>query len=207
MKIYNILLVGVLSLGLMGSVCAEENTVIISNDLNIHIPLATYKPIVGAEQNLWVDLNFSGSDVDGNFIWKLGNYGINTDSLAMNETGFSGFAISRTGVDIGSDYNKVCSNEFGSDWQVADWTDIESYHLQGKNLDDLVRGTGLIEAWIMFEGAKSQSEDWDYFISYHNHQKPNDYFEYDDIDDSFFSLGAWFNIHPVLCKKTVTTQP
>ena len=55
-------------------VYAEEKPVIISKDMNIHIPYAQYN-----SKNFWLDLKFSGRDASGNLIWKLDNYGVNSD--------------------------------------------------------------------------------------------------------------------------------
>ncbi len=80
MKIYNVLLVIVFSIELIGSVYAEENAVIISNDLDIHIPSAKYQPLLEDEQNLWANLKFTGNDADGNLTWKLNSYGVESDN-------------------------------------------------------------------------------------------------------------------------------
>ena len=87
-------------------------------------------------------------------------------------------------MDYGSNYNQVCIDEFGSSWELADWTDIESYYSNGGNLDDLAMGTELdtkINAWVTKNGASSYSSTRNYFASYHRHSKPSNYLAHNNI--------------------------
>lgn len=49
----------------------------VSPELDIHIPFISYQSLNGT-QNLWVDLENSGTNSDGEQIWSLENYGFNT---------------------------------------------------------------------------------------------------------------------------------
>jgi len=52
---------------------AEESSssITVSSSLDIHIPSANYQPLVGDNMNLWINLEFSGNDKNGNLTWKL----------------------------------------------------------------------------------------------------------------------------------------
>jgi len=53
-----------------------SNKVIVESNLNIQIPSASYQSSEG-ETNIWVNLDFKGVDSDGDYIWKLKNFGNN----------------------------------------------------------------------------------------------------------------------------------
>jgi len=72
-------LIMALNIGYSG---AEPCTGTIANNLDIHIPAAIYQPDSGDKLNLWANLIFSGTDADGNLIWKLGDYGNSPTNLS-----------------------------------------------------------------------------------------------------------------------------
>lgn len=100
-------------------------------------------------------------------------------------------------------YDSVCKKDFGNDYSIADWTELESFYANGGNLSELVSQTGLIDASaiVSVNGDVSYSGSRDYFISYHNHNKPGNFLAHDNIDNYFISLGSWSGDRHVLCKK------
>ena len=122
--------------------------------------------------------------------------------LIVEPSEYDGFAISESKISYGSDYKQVCKNEFGSEWEIADWEDLKTYYSNGGNLNDLVEGIGFdekINAWVTRNGDQSYSSDRDYFASFHNYNKPSGYLAHDNIDNYFLSLGSWDGSYYVLC--------
>lgn len=56
--------------------CPASDPASIGLNLDIHIPSAEYQSLNGTS-NFWVDLEFKGTDVDGDMVWKLRDYGSN----------------------------------------------------------------------------------------------------------------------------------
>ena len=119
------------------------------------------------------------------------------------------FKVSNTQSAYGSNHTQVCVNEFGSEWEEADWIDLEKYSSDGGNMSDLIVSSGFdtrTNAWVRRNGDQSYSSSRDYFASYHNHSKPSGYLAHDNIDNYFLSLGSWYGSYYVLCKNSDTSQ-
>jgi len=56
--------------------CSSSSTASVALNLDIKIPSATYESL-GGTSNIWVELEYKGVDSDGDYIWKLKNYGVN----------------------------------------------------------------------------------------------------------------------------------
>lgn len=54
----------------------ECRTATVDLNLDIHVPEATYKTLVGTS-NIWFDLEFKGVDPDKDFVWRLKDFGEN----------------------------------------------------------------------------------------------------------------------------------
>ena len=108
-------------------------------------------------------------------------------------------------ISYGADYNQACINEFGSDWTLADWNNLKNYFLSGKDMKTLVSRLGLDaendSAWVTKDDDNSYSGSRDYYMSYHNHQKPSHYLAHENIDNYFLSLGSWYSPQYSLCIK------
>lgn len=118
--------------------------------------------------------------------------------------GFENFALSATESAYGADHNLVCTSEFGAAWSIADWTQLENYFDEEKDLNELVANLGFSErpeAWILRASDPSLDLLKDYFVAYHNRTKPDSFASYDDIDENFFDLGAALTDKYVLCSK------
>jgi hypothetical protein len=111
-------------------------------------------------------------------------------------------------IAYGADYNQACINAFGTDWHLADWTDLKQYFSSGKDMNQLVSRLSLntngddSAAWVTRNGDKSYSARRDYYMSYHNHKKPSHYLAHDNIDNYYLSLGSWDSPHYALCIET-----
>ncbi len=120
------------------------------------------------------------------------------------------FQFKRTSqkVAYGSDYKQACIDEFGSDWALADWNDLKRYFSSGKDMKTLVSRLGLDvgndSAWVTKDGDNSHSGSRDYYMSYHNHQKPSHYLAHENIDNYFLSLGSWYSPQHSLCIRNTT---
>ncbi len=56
--------------------CTASNPASVDLNLDIHIPSAEYQSL-GGTANIWLNLEYKGIDADGDYIWKLKNYGGN----------------------------------------------------------------------------------------------------------------------------------
>lgn len=180
----------------------------VSDSLDIHMPNVIYSPTTSDTVNLWVNLVFSGIDPLGNMFWTLKNYGINElqpeepNVTEPSET----FKVTTNRVNMSSDLNAACANEFGSSYRMADWSEIKASYESGVSVDSIItyQGTGdYFSAWVSVDGNGFYNSTRHYFASRHevDHQKPDYYLAHDNIDNHLVSLGSWYYDEPVLCYK------
>ena len=186
------------------SVLRSGATVILSatDGTRLKIPASGSVQTIKFKDNISLDLLVNSNQV------LLGTQVVTT-TFALIDVGiddepgeYDGFAISESKISYGSDYDQVCKNEFGSEWRIADWSELEEYYSNGADLDKLVEGVGFddkINAWVTRYGNQSYSSSRDYFASYHNHNKSSSYLAHDNIDNYFLSLGSWYSSYYVLC--------
>jgi DNA-binding beta-propeller fold protein YncE len=67
-----------------GDVCP---TPILEENLAISIPSFRYTPPNGDPMSAWANFSFYGTAPDGQFLWVLNKYGLNTDSLQLQKIG------------------------------------------------------------------------------------------------------------------------
>lgn len=113
------------------------------------------------------------------------------------------FNLSKSKVSYNTDYSSICAYEFGEEWSVADWENIKDLEKSGQ-LDSFVATVGFgskKNAWVERNGDQSHSKGRDYFMSFHNHNKPGHYLAHDNVDNFLFSLGSWDGKYYILCRK------
>lgn len=128
-----------------------------------------------------------------------------TKEVSVPELPDNHFVISTAKANQGADYNQACINEFGASARIADWNDLVAYQSSGKDLNKIVSESGMTSSnrdfWVTRNGSSTRSGKRDYFISYHNHNKPRNYGAHAHLDNYFFSLGSWWGARPVLCYR------
>jgi hypothetical protein len=108
---------------------------------------------------------------------------------------YGDFGITDSTYTHDSDWDEICQTIFGSEYEVVDWTDLESYHSEGGDLAVLLDGLGLTDyrsnAFVKNEGNQFHSGTRAYFIERHDHNKPSTFSAHDHIDNYLISLGSW----------------
>lgn len=163
------------------------------------IPQVFTNTVLDSDTSLTIAIETSVCATDsGNAVDRVNAISVSNGA----SVGFEGFALSSLESAYGDNHDVVCANEFGSAWSMADWTQLEDYFSDEKDLTELVTQVGFVdkpEAWILREGDASLDVIKDYFVAYHNREKPDSFASYDDIDENFFDLGAAFTDKFVLC--------
>jgi hypothetical protein len=99
-----------------------------------------------------------------------------------------------------ADPNQQCINEFGPNYALADWTQLE----QISNIVQWADSIGLASNdvfWLQNNGQEFwNGSNRHYLVQRHDGVPPGDWGGYDDINNSFLSLGSWFGlVQPALC--------
>lgn len=104
-----------------------------------------------------------------------------------------------------SDWDQIVNDNFGSEYKVADWTDLENYHANGGNLLELFDDLGLTDynqsVSVTRNGVKKYSSSRYYFASRHEGNKPGNYLAHDNINNYEISLGSWWGDRKILAIK------
>lgn len=96
-------------------------------------------------------------------------------------------------VQYDSDWSTTVEGQYGSDYRVADWNDLE-YAFSKYNSNQWSRITDYIWGGSIFVtrgGDQFYSSTRAYFASYHGGSVPDNYHQHDDINNDEISLGSW----------------
>lgn len=119
-----------------------------------------------------------------------------------NNTVIPKFILTKNKYSGNSNINMAVQNEYGDNYRVADWNDIVKY---SGSIQQFVKSINLEEyksAFVTFNGNRFWSSKRQYFISYHNHNKPSGYLAHENIDNYYISLGSWYNVNAyILCVR------
>ena len=119
---------------------------------------------------------------------KYKNYGVTTEIHKDN-----------------SNWEEIIYKEFGDEYRVADWKDLEKFNDNGGDLIDLFDGLGLNKygssAFVTRNGSHNYSSTRFYFVSRHEHNKPRNYLAHDNINNYLISLGSWYTTKKILVIK------
>lgn len=140
-----------------------------------------------------------GKSPDANYKASRNNFSVRSEQGV-----YADLRLSSEKVKYGSNYNQVCVAEYGSNWQLADWKDLELYYKRGGDLNVLAKKTGFdskVHGWVTCDGDPDWSNTRDYFASFHNHKKPSSYLAHKNLDNYNFSLGSWYGTKYVLCRR------
>jgi PKD repeat protein len=138
-----------------------------------------------------------------------------TDFITVTESGngettdngikYGDFGVTELTYEDDSDWEQVVQDVFGSDYRIADWTDLESYYNNGGDLLALYDGLGRTEygnsAYVTLNGVRNYSSTRYYFASRHEHNKPGGYLAHDNIDNYLISLGSWYGSNYIMVKR------
>ena len=117
----------------------------------------------------------------------------------------SDFAITQSTHEYNTDWNQIIRDEFGDDYKVADWKDLEKFHEQGGDLLALFDQLGLTaigsDVTIKYKGVKNYEADRGYYATRHEHNKPVGYLAHDNIDNYLISLGSWSGTRKIMAIK------
>lgn len=116
----------------------------------------------------------------------------------------SEFRITSGKYNEKEDLDQMIMKEFGNQYRLADWNDIQPF---SENIEEWADSVGLAEGeenslLISNEGYRI----WlgrQYYISRFDHNKPEHFLAFGSIDDNFVCLGSWFglNMHVLTVRK------
>ena len=109
----------------------------------------------------------------------------------------SNFAVSSGTYSIYSDVEPIIDNLFGTEYRLADWTDILDYYQQGNDMQlftDMIPGRTMVS----YYGNRFWSSDRHYFINISNHNTPSGFLVHAHIDNHLIDLGSWYNDRYIL---------
>ncbi len=117
----------------------------------------------------------------------------------------SNFKITSATHQYNANWDAVVTNEFGSDYRVADWNDLVNFYNSGGNLLGLFDALGLTgygnSASLYWNGKQFNSETRAYFASRHEHNKPPTYLAHQNINNYQISLGSWDGARKIMVIK------
>jgi len=120
-------------------------------------------------------------------------------------TKYGNWAITDFSYEGSSDWDAKINEIFGTEYRVADWTELKDFYSSGGDLLDLFDGLYLTNygASVALErnGNKISSGEYYYFASRHEHNKPGYYGAHDNIDNYLISLGSWTGSRKILAVK------
>ncbi|MCT4615036.1 MAG: hypothetical protein N4A49_09210 [Marinifilaceae bacterium] len=121
----------------------------------------------------------------------------NSDASTYNE-----FKITNGTYSYNSDWDQIIDNNFGSDYRVADWSDLESFYKDGGNLIGLYNYLGRTQynnsIYVKRNGRQFYSSSRAYFASRHEGDVPDSFAVHDDIGNNILSLGSWHGSNYIL---------
>lgn len=174
------------------------------NDTWLYIPNAGF---TGRESFI-----YQVTENDGTILRVLVNFVVEVNTQPPGPTpepeAYEGFVLTTSTVSFQGDYSRACEQEYGSDWQQADWEDLKTWYNDGGNLAELVSTLGLTvyPAWIRRDGHTSFADQRDYFIEFHDGNLPTNFLAHDDLSNFYLSLGSWTGERVVICRK-VSDEP
>lgn len=105
--------------------------------------------------------------------------------------------------------NNACVSEYGSDYRIADWSDVVSFLNSASELDrrEFYINLGMKpvgtpqgnNSLSVSNGTELYSSSRAYYITRHDHNKPGYYLAHDNWNNYEVSLGSWTGSRYVLC--------
>ena len=119
----------------------------------------------------------------------------------------SQFTLSGQSITPYGSAKDVCISEFGSEANVASWSDFKAFLLKQTDINATMYDIGLdaydSSAVVTYGDAFWENGDRHYFMALHYGHLPASYFflSHDDVLDHYISLGSWNDyMYPVLCE-------
>jgi len=123
------------------------------------------------------------------------------------------FALTEFVYPFDSEWTSIVQNVFGSEYRVADWQDLVNYFGAGGNPLDIFNGLNLLDynssAAVTRNGGQYPytSRTRAYYAIRHEHDKPNNFAHFSDIDDNLITLAAGDNSQYIMAINITITTP
>ncbi len=112
------------------------------------------------------------------------------------------FTLTSTSFNEQADPNQQCIDEFGPEYALADWTDLE----QITNIEQWADSIGIgfmDQVWVQNNGEFFWSGNRHYLMQRHDNSLPGSFLAHDNINNYFLSLGSFYDyVQPALCATT-----
>lgn len=181
----------------------QNGSVQLENDVWLYTPNAGF---TGEES-----FTYEITETDGTIIIVLVSFVVdeNSQQPGPDPEPYEGFALTDSTIDFQSDYDMSCQQQYGQDWQQADWEDLKAWYNQGGNLVELVATIGLDTktAWVNRNGDASFTGTRDYFVAFHNGNKPGSFLDHDNLNNFYVTLGSWTGARAVMCQQVQSDNP
>lgn len=121
-------------------------------------------------------------------------------SEAENSTSEEVWQLTTDQYRFDVDHGAVCQEEFGDDYEVAEWNDLSQ-----QNLDDFFDAVGATDrgsiGFMTRGGEQFHTSSRSYLVARHDGDVGTGWLVHDDIDNNRASLGSWYTSRQVVCKK------
>ena len=115
----------------------------------------------------------------------------------------TGFVRTESRYAYDANPTAACQAEFGAGHQVADWTDVKTYHDSGASMTEFFADTGMTandrNGAVTRNGEQFYTSNRAYFIARHDGSLPSGWLAHDQIGGHLVSLGSWDTDKKVLC--------
>lgn len=138
--------------------------------------------------------------------WIDSNTATATYTISSIPPLLGGFVITADTYAFGSDWDAVIQSVFGSNYRVADWSDLVNYYVNGGDLLELFDGLNLHDygaaVSLKYNNNQYYSSSRSYFASRHEHNVPPSYMVHAHINNYQISLGSWTGSRKILAIRT-----
>ena len=127
-----------------------------------------------------------------------------------NTIKYKNFGLTKEVYPYNSNWDQIVNEQFGKNYRVADWKDLEDYYARGEDILQLFDGLGLTErgddAYVKRNGDPNYTSSRFYFVERHEHNKRDGWLAHEDIDHYLISLGSWYGKSQIMAIKQETEK-
>ena len=116
------------------------------------------------------------------------------------------FAVTSQAYSWSENMDQAVQNELGSDYQLADWSQILQYFNEGNDVTAFTNLVGVSRLWVSLYDTEFYTSNRHYFINFSNHSTPSGFLVHQHIDNHLIDLGSWWNSRPILAYTSSTTR-
>ncbi len=117
------------------------------------------------------------------------------------------FAVTSQAYSWNTDMDLAVQSELGTDYQLADWSQILQYFNEGNDATAFTDLIGASRLWVSLNDNEFYSSNRHYFINFSNHSTPSGFLAHAHIDNHLIDLGSWWNSRPVLAYTSNINVP